>query len=379
MTGPRGGGVKRHWAWPLVPLYAAGLAVNRGLRRVGVLRTRTLEWPVVSVGSLSAGGAGKTPVVIALAELLRERGWAVDVLSRGYGRNGSGVERVDAGAEGAAARFGDEPVAMAQRLRVPVWVGVDRFAAGQAAEGFGAGEQTADSSAALRNDKQGALRNDKQGALGNDEQGALRNATQKRVHLLDDGFQHRGLARAMDVVVVTEEDLEDALLPAGNRREALRALRLADAVVVREEELDRVQERVRQLVRADAAVWRLRRELRLADSPAELGARPRPLAFCGIARPEGFWGMLAQAGYRLAAKVAYSDHHRYGSDDVERLAKVAGQRGATGFLTTEKDAVKLSAGMMERLRSVGPVCVVALDAGFVDEAEVVRELEARCR
>jgi tetraacyldisaccharide 4'-kinase len=344
-------------------LYAAGLAVNRGLRRVGVLRTQTLEWPVVSVGSLSAGGAGKTPVVIALAELLRERGWEVDVLSRGYGRNGSGVERVDAGAEGAAARFGDEPVAMAQRLRVPVWVGVDRFAAGQAAEGFGAGEQAADSSAALRNDKQGGLRND----------------NRKWVHLLDDGFQHRGLARAMDVVVVTEEDLEDALLPAGNRREALRALRLADAVVVREEELDRVQERVRQLVRADAPVWRLRRELRLADSPAELGARPRPLAFCGIARPEGFWGMLAQAGYMLAAKVAYSDHHRYGSDDVERLAKVAGQRGATGFLTTEKDAVKLSAGMMERLRSVGPVCVVALDAGFVDEAEVVRELEARCR
>jgi tetraacyldisaccharide 4'-kinase len=199
------------------------------------------------------------------------------------------------------------------------------------------------------------------------------------VHLLDDGFQHRGLARAMDVVVVTEEDLEDALLPAGNRREALRALRLADTVVVREEELDRVQERVRQLVRADAPVWRLRRELRLADSPVGLGARPRPLAFCGIARPEGFWGMLAQAGYMLAAKVAYSDHHRYEADDVERLAKVAGQRGATGFLTTEKDAVKLSAGMMERLRSVGPVCVVALDAGFVDEAEVVRELEARCR
>ena len=367
MTGARGGGVKRQWAWPLVPLYAAGLAVNRGLRRVGVLRTRRLEWPVVSVGSLSAGGAGKTPVVIALAGLLRERGWAVDVLSRGYGRNGSGVERVDTSAEGAAARFGDEPVAMAQRLGVPVWVGADRFAAGRAAEGFGAGEQTADSSAAYSSQQAGrgprSPRNDKQ----------------KRMHLLDDGFQHRRLARSMDVVVVTEEDLRDALLPAGNRREALQALRQADAVVVREEERDCVQERVRQLMRVEAPVWRLRRELRLADSALELGARPRPLAFCGIARPEGFWSMLAQAGYMLAAKVTYSDHHRYGLDDVERLAKVAGQRGATGFLTTEKDAVKLSAGMMERLRSVGPVCVVALDAKFVDEAEVLRELEARCR
>jgi tetraacyldisaccharide 4'-kinase len=298
---------------------------------------------VVSVGSLSAGGAGKTPVVIALAELLRERGWAVDVLSRGYGRSGSGVESVDASAEGAAARFGDEPVAMAERLDVPVWVGADRFAAGRSAERSG-------------------------------------DATDGRsVHLLDDGFQHRGLARTMDVVVVTEEDLEDALLPAGNRREALRALRLADAVVVREEEQGRVQERVRRWMRADAPVWSVRRELRIADSEVELGARPRPLAFCGIARPEGFWGMLAQAGYMLAAKVAYNDHHRYGMDDVERLAKVAGQRGATGFLTTEKDAVKLSTGMMERLRSVGPVCVVALDAEFVDPAEVVRALEARCQ
>lgn len=353
MNGPRGGGSRRHWAWPLVPLYATGLAAKDGLRRVGVLRKRMLQWPVVSVGSLSAGGAGKTPVVIALGELLRERGWAVDVLSRGYRRSGTGVERVDAGADGAAARFGDEPVAIARRLGVPVWVGADRFAAGQAAE-------------AAEKQNAGILR-----SAQNDEP--------KKLHLLDDGFQHRRLARAMDVVVVTAEDLQDALLPAGNRREVLRALRRADAVVVREDEGAHVEARVRRLIRKGTPVWTVRRELRLADAEAKLlGARPRPLAFCGIARPEGFWGMLAQAGHMLAAKVAYSDHHRYGMADMERLAKVAGQRGATGFVTTEKDAVKLSAEMLERLRAVGPVCVVALDAKFVDEAEVVRGLEAHC-
>ena len=89
---------------------------------------------MISVGSLSAGGAGKTPVVIALAELLRERGWDVDVLSRGYGREGRGVERVDLDAADAARRFGDEPVVIAQRAGVPVWVGAERFAAGVAAE-----------------------------------------------------------------------------------------------------------------------------------------------------------------------------------------------------------------------------------------------------
>ena len=89
--------------------------------------------------------------------------------------------------------------------------------------------------------------------------------------------------------------------------------------------------------------------------------------------------MLAQAGCQVVAKVTYSDHHGYDMADVERLIKVADERGATGFLTTEKDAVKFSATMLERLRSVGPVGVVALDAKFADEADVVRELEARCR
>jgi tetraacyldisaccharide 4'-kinase len=347
---------RRPWAWPLVPLYAAGLAAKDGLRRVGALPTRRLRWPVVSVGSLSAGGAGKTPVVIALAGLLRERGWTVDVLSRGYGREGHGVERADASVDGAAARFGDEPVLIAQRTEVPVWVGADRFAAGVEAEG-----READSSAALRNDNQ---------------EGGQREGNQKRVHLLDDGFQHRELARALDVVLVTAEDLEDALLPAGNRRERLGALGRADVVVVREEERDRVEARVRRFMRAPAAVWTVRRSLRLPEGET---AGPKPLAFCGIARPDGFSAMIAQAGIAVVETVAFGDHHRYTTADVERLRQNAAERGATGFVTTEKDRVKLSAAMLERLQLIGPVCAVKLDAKFVDEADVMREVEARCR
>ncbi len=153
---------RRVWGWPLMPIYAVGLAVRDGMRRLGWLRVRRLEWPVISVGSLSAGGAGKTPVVIALAELLQGLGWDVDVLSRGYGRMGCGVERVDLDAADAARRFGDEPVMIARTLQskgcadgshpsriergmdgapsseagseIPVWVGAERFAAGVAAE-----------------------------------------------------------------------------------------------------------------------------------------------------------------------------------------------------------------------------------------------------
>ena len=340
---------RRGWAWPLVCLYAAGLAAKDGLRRVGVLPTRRLKWPVVSVGSLSTGGAGKTPVVIALAELLRDRGWAVDVLSRGYGRSGTGVERVDPEAVDAAQKFGDEPVLLARRLKLPVWVGSDRFAAGEAAERGGVGEQV---------------------ALPNH---------QRRVHLLDDGFQHRMLSRAVDVVLVTEADLGDALLPAGNRRERLIALRRADVVVLRDEERERVETRVRGLMSKGAVVWSVRRELRFPELAIGPATGSSLLGFCAIARPYGFWTMLAKAGCELVERVEFGDHHAYEAADVERLVKVAKGCGATGFVTTEKDVVKLSSAMLGRLRSVGPVCVAGLDAKFVEENEVMLDLEARLR
>ncbi len=183
----------------------------------------------------------------------------------------------------------------------------------------------------------------------------------------------------MDVVLVTEEDLEDALLPAGNRREPLAALRRADVVVLREEERERVQARVRGLMRAGAEVWSVRRDLRFADCEGGGSAGARPLAFCAIARPDGFWAMLAESGCQLAEIVAFGDHHAYAMVDMVRMVAMAKKCGATGFITTEKDAVKLSGAMMERLREVGPVCVAGLTARFEDEADVLRELEARCR
>ncbi|MDR3745107.1 MAG: tetraacyldisaccharide 4'-kinase [Acidobacteriaceae bacterium] len=353
---------RRWWGWPLVPVYAAGLAVRDWMRRKGWLRVRRLEWPVVSVGSLSAGGAGKTPVVIALAELLRAQGWSVDVLSRGYGRAGTGVERVNLAAQNAAGRFGDEPTLIAQKAGVPVWVGAERFAAGVAAESFAAGGGEADSSASLRNDKQESLRNNK-----------------KKVHLLDDGFQHWRLARTVEAVLVTEEDLDDALLPRGNRRERLTALARADVVVLRDEERGRVEARVRRWMREGAAIWSVRRELRVGDSLGEAKAHVQTLGFCAIARPEGFWGMLGDVGFALAEMVDFGDHHAYTIRDIDALATKAKALGATGFVTTEKDAVKLSGAMMERLREVGPVCVAGLEARFVDEADVMRGLEARCQ
>jgi len=381
----------------LAPVYAAGLVARDWMRRRGWLRVRRLEWPVISVGSLSAGGAGKTPVVIALAELLRAQGWDVDVLSRGYGRMGCGVERVDLAAEDAARRFGDEPVMIARTLQskgcadgshpsriergmdgapsseagseIPVWVGAERFAAGVAAEAV------EERLIAASDRRPGAKAPESTGFIQGAEAPCSLRRTRRGLHLLDDGFQHRGLARAVDVVLVTEEDFEEALLPAGNRRERLAALGRADVVVLREEERGSAEAQVRGLMRAGAAVWSVRRELRFVEGCAG----GRPLAFCAIARPEGFWAMLKDAGCRLAEIVAFGDHHAYAMVDIVRMVAMAKECGATGFITTEKDAVKLTDAMMERLREVGPVCVAGLTARFVDEADVVRELEERLR
>ena len=335
---------RRSWAWPLVPLYAAVLRAKDTLRG----ETKRLAWPVVSVGSVSAGGAGKTPVVIALAKVLRERGWRVDVLSRGYGREGWGMELVEPDLPYAARRFGDEPVLIAERAGVPVWVGGDRYVAGRRAE-----KQARD------------------GVRG--------------VHLLDDGFQHRQLARDVDIVLVTSEDLDDTLLPAGNLREELAALLRADVLVVRENEVEAgieaggasVNKRAWEMLRERGQMWIVRRRLVFPAPLRVFGAGLRPVAFCAIARPEDFAAMLQEAGCGVVETVAFADHHRYTATDMERVAEVAKGLSGSGFITTEKDAVKLTEPLRRRLEAHGPLMVVALEAEFADPAAVLRALEAK--
>ena len=338
---------RRPWARALVPVYAAAIRAKDWLRAAGVLRTRKLRWPVISVGSLSAGGAGKTPVVIALAKLLRDGGWSVDVLSRGYGREGWGMELVEPGLEYAARRFGDEPVLIAEETGVPVWVGADRYVAGRRAE-----------------------RAAQVGGRG--------------VHLLDDAFQHRQLARDVDIVLVTSGDLEDALLPAGNLREGVAALQRADVLVVRQEEVEAdidagitsVNKRAWEMLREHGQMWMVRRTLVFPAPLKVFGAGLRPVAFCAIARPEGFAAMLQGAGCGVVETVAFADHHRYAMADMDRVVEVAKGLNGSGFITTGKDAVKLTVAMRGRLEKYGPLMVVALEAEFADPAAVLRALEA---
>src|SRR5580704_16657612 len=221
--------VRRPVLLPFAPLYGAGLAIKKMMFRRGWLKQNHLPSPVISVGSVSAGGAGKTPMVLLLAEILRRRGYAVRILTRGYRRTSELIERVEPYDD--AGFHGDEPVLLAQRSGVPVFAGADRYRTGVYAE--------------------------------KDEE-----AEKLVVHLLDDGFQHRQLARDLDIVLLTEEDVQDKLLPAGNLREPLSALRRANVIVMRVEEEGSLRGFVASLMegREAPAIWTVERRLSLGEA-----------------------------------------------------------------------------------------------------------------
>lgn len=297
----------------LSAIYGGIVGARNALYDRGLLPTRHLAGSVVSVGNISVGGSGKTPFILLLGDLLKARGIKFDVLSRGYGRKTRGVLAVDPG--GLPQDFGDEPLLIARRLQVPVVVGEDRFDAGRFAEArFG-----------------------------------------PQLHLLDDGFQHRALARDFDIVMLTPQDADDQVLPGGRLRESLDSLRRADVVVLAggaSPESFPLEGKI---------VWRVRRGIVPQNVP------PRPVVFCGIARPQNFVLQLRAANIDPVAEAFYRDHHAYGEKDIRELLQLKQQSEAGGFVTTEKDAVNLG----RYLAALDPVSVVPVKMELCDAAKAV--------
>jgi tetraacyldisaccharide 4'-kinase len=302
---------------PLSGIYGGVVRTRNALYDRGLLRSRRLQGAVISVGNLSAGGTGKTPFVTLLGELLKARGINFDVLSRGYGRQSRGVRLVDPG--GLAQEFGDEPLLIVRKLQVPVIVGEDRYQAGHFAESkFG-----------------------------------------PQLHLLDDGFQHRTLARDFDIVLVTPQDAGDRLLPAGRLREPLNSLQRADAVVLASGAL------AKSFPIDGKLVWRVRRGLLLPNAPKT--TPPRPVVFCAIARPQNFVLQLRAANIEPVAEAFYRDHHAYSEKDIRELLELKQRSKAGGFVTTEKDAVNLGA----YLSALAPLAVVPVKMELSDAANAL--------
>ena len=328
--------------------YRAGVQVRDWTFSMGLRRVRRLPCRVVCVGNLTVGGTGKTPCTIALAQWLRARGHAAGILLRGYGRHGSGVTvAVDTREDRARwEAVGDEAILLARRLPdVPVVVGADRFQAGQEA---------------LRRFRLDVL-------------------------LLDDGFQHRQLHRDLDLVLVDATDPFGGgrLLPRGRLREPVSGLSRAQAIILSRSDhasdLPGLRRCLEQIVPEAAQVLARHRPFRLTDlaggeerSPGSLLGR-RLLAVSGIANPEGFHRTLTDLGAVLAGTLAFPDHHAYGSTDIARMRRAAEEARADLIITTEKDAIRLSA-WEEGGHTRPPVLVLCVDLEILEGAEALDAL-----
>lgn len=273
---------------PLEWSYRQISALRRWAYERELLRSRSLPRPVISIGNLAMGGTGKTPATIAIAEVLRSAGLRVAILTRGYARRGS--DRVAIVESADARRYGDEPVLLRESLPgVDVVVGADRFEAGT----------------------------------------WYLSARDCDVFLLDDGFQHLRLRRDFDLVIDHR--------PASPLRESRRALRHADAILLRN-----------GAARPEASPPIFSAELEPASvrsagtqlPPDSLRGR-RLVAFSALADNRQFFELLRRLGVEMVAQEGYPDHHHYTEADRRRLRALRESTGGEQWITTAKDAVKL--------------------------------------
>ncbi|HET8946915.1 MAG TPA: tetraacyldisaccharide 4'-kinase [Candidatus Polarisedimenticolia bacterium] len=340
-------------------LYRGAVRLRNGLYDGGLLKPAGLSWPVVSIGNLTVGGSGKTPVTSSLAGTLLARGFAVGIVSRGYGRDGrapvlvSDGRRLLAGPDAA----GDEPVLLARaHPGAVVAVAADRRVA------FG----------------------------------LLPARPAPRVVLLDDAFQHRAVARDLDLLLVDGEAPfgNGRILPFGPLREPISGMRRADALVVTRGDgacppaLRAALERHHP----NAPIFHARivpsRLVRPEGPPLPLEAlRGRAVfALSGIARPDRFEADLAGLGARLVGARRFPDHHRFSATDRQAIPRDALAARAEMIVTTEKDLVRwIRPGVAEgppdaeAATERPPLVALGIEARFPREADLARFVEERLR
>ena len=313
------------WQVGLTPLWLASQGY-RGLTHGhlasytwGVRQRRKLPCAVVSIGNLTLGGTGKTPLTMWVARWYQQQGWRVAVLSRGYGARPPTHLRVVSSGNGPLIDWqaaGDEPYLLACCLPgVPVLIGKDRYRTGRYAyEQFGA-----------------------------------------HVLILDDGFQHYALQRDLDIVLIDASNPfgSGSLFPRGILREPLGALRRADAMVLT---------RVEMAGETLPALWQQMRRwnkqqpmyclatvveaLHRQDTPSAVDLatlrQGRVVAFVGIGNPQAFVTTLTRLGAEIVALLVFPDHHPYTQEDWQTIVTTADKQQAVCLVTTEKDAVRLA-------------------------------------
>ncbi len=293
-------------------LFGAVITLNRLLFSVGIRRSRSVGPPVVSVGNIAVGGGGKTPIVMWIADILKDRGIKVTVLSRGYGRKGSGT-RILGGLKGQndpdPEQYGDEPCLIFKRTGLPVYISANRYKAAAAAE----------------------------------------NDREVDIFIMDDGFQHYPLKRDLDIVTIDNRRRfgNGKLLPAGILREPVS--RLDDASIIVVTKADDVDEEFSRLISektgvpvgwADYRISGLRGGKSDEVLPVDHIADERAYIFSGIADPESFESLAGRLPCEIAGSFRFRDHHSFTAADVASLNSMADSADATMLLMTEKDLVR---------------------------------------
>jgi tetraacyldisaccharide 4'-kinase len=309
--------------WALLPLawiYQVVVRVRVWMYAFGLLRQRRLSAAVVSVGNLTVGGTGKTPMVIWLAERFAAQGKKVGILSRGYKGVGGSSDEIEV----MKTRLGN---------RASFGVGADRYAQGKQLEASGVD-----------------------------------------LFLLDDGFQHLQLARDVNILLMdaSRPSGSDALLPAGRLREPIAEMRRADLLVFTRTEMAAGTEdavaRLKEFPVFSAATQLLGLR-RIADAGARLVDRAELdrsalFAFCGIGNPDAFFADLKKWGFAVCGTRAFPDHHKYSAGDERQIVAAAKASGAAGLVTTEKDAQNFGRLAFAEL----PVYVAVIELKVSDEA-----------
>jgi len=332
---------------PLSFVYGAGMAVRNWLFDIGLLPSTRAAVPVISVGNLSAGGTGKTPLVEYLAQRLRRQGKKVAVISRGYRRKTRGYVVVSNGVQrcAEASASGDEPSQLAETLDGVVVVVDERRVR-----------------AAQRVVRDFAV----------------------EVIVLDDAFQHRFLARDLNIVVVTAQEVlsPHPLLPAGNRREQFSALQRADLIIVsRARDAQEFADARRLLMRWQKPLVEMELQPVLLKHPLtqqELTlhtvAGKRVVAFSGIGQPTAFEATLRSLEVQLMEHCRFPDHHWYRQQDIDQIVRSFQRHGAEYLLTTEKDVARLrgDSALSHAVFTTLPVYAVKIRPVFREESTLVQ-------
>jgi tetraacyldisaccharide 4'-kinase len=301
---------KESLLWPLSVIYGGVAAVRARAYDKGIFRQRRLNGVVISVGNLTVGGTGKTPMVLWIAERLFSEGKRVGILMRGYrGKTAAAATESKTAGEPGIISTSDEVQLLKSRLgdRALFGIGADRYKNGLALSGRGV-----------------------------------------EWFILDDGFQHLKLARNVDVVLIdTSMPFGGGhLLPAGRLREPRGALKRADVVVItRSNHAPAIESVVRHY--SSAPIFYARTELDSVRSrlgpqltPTELRGKGL-FAFCGIGNPGAFYSDLREWGFHIAGHKSFRDHHRFTTADIAEIEKEARKAGAAGLICTEKDSFNL--------------------------------------